>query len=385
MANLARLEAAAGSSRSATRQRPLLVSVRSGARASMPGMMDTVLNLGPQRQDGRGARALDQERALRVGLLPALHHDLRRRGARHRAPRLRRAARRAPRPRAGAKTDADVPAAGRCGSWSRSSRSSSRTRTGQPFPQDPHEQLRLADQRRLRLVVRQEGGGLPAHPPPARRLGHRGDRDGDGLRQSRGRPPAPGVCFTRDPSSGERRFFGEFLVNAQGEDVVAGIRTPEPLDALKQRMPEVYDELVAIKDRLERHYRDMQDIEFTVQEGTALHPADALGQAHRRPRRCASRWRWSQRRRLHRPATPRCLRVEPASLHQLLVKTVDPSATYTAIARGLRRHARRGGGQGRLRPREGGGDGAPGGGGHPGARGDLAGGRGRHARGAGHR
>src|SRR5436309_68280 len=79
---------------------------------------------------------------------------------------------------------------------------------------------------------------------------------------------ATGVAFTRDPATGAKRFYGEFLTNAQGEDVVAGVRTPEPIAALQGRMPKVYDELVAMKDRLERHYRDMQDIEFTVQEGT---------------------------------------------------------------------------------------------------------------------
>ena len=82
-----------------------------------------------------------------------------------------------------------------------------------------------------------------------------------------GETSGTGVCFSRDPSSGEKRFFGEFLVNAQGEDVVAGVRTPEPLEALRQRMPAVYKRLVGFKDALERHYRDMQDIEFTVQEG----------------------------------------------------------------------------------------------------------------------
>jgi pyruvate,orthophosphate dikinase len=103
-----------------------------------------------------------------------------------------------------------------------------------------------------------------------------------------------GVCFSRDPSSGERRFFGEFLVNAQGEDVVAGIRTPEPLDALKTRMPAVYRKLTAIKDRLEAHYRNMQDIEFTVQEGR-LYILQTRSASAPPPPRCASRWRCSGR------------------------------------------------------------------------------------------
>ena len=203
-------------------------------------------------------------------------------------------------------------------------------RAGQDRPGVPAGSTRAAPaghQRGLRVLVGQEGGGLPPHPPAARRLGHRGDRDGDGLRQPRRRPRAPGSCFSRDPSTGERRFFGEFLVNAQGEDVVAGIRTPEPLDALKQRMPPVYAELIGDQGRLERHYRDMQDIEFTVQEGRlyilqtrsgkrtgggrgAHRGGDGAGAAHRPAHR--ARCAWSR-----------------ASLHQLLVKTVDPAARYT--------------------------------------------------------
>src|SRR6266851_941842 len=140
------------------------------------------------------------------------------------------------------------------------------SRSGKPFPQDPPEQLRLAvgavfdswfakkavDYRRIHRLPDDWGTAVTVM---AMVFGNLGDSSGTG------------VCFTRDPSSGERRFFGEFLINAQGEDVVAGIRTPQAIATLKGTMPEVYDELVAIKDRLERHYRDMQDIEFTVQEG----------------------------------------------------------------------------------------------------------------------
>src|SRR5262249_8751375 len=141
-----------------------------------------------------------------------------------------------------------------------------------------------------------------------------------------------GVCFSRNPSSGERRFFGEFLVNAQGEDVVAGIRTPEPPQALQGRMAKVYPPLTPIKGQLERHYPGMQGIEVTVQEG----------------RLYSRRTRWAKGtaaaagRMAGEMATEKLiaqsaalLRVEPASLHQLLVKTVDPSAAYTAIATGL--------------------------------------------------
>src|SRR5205814_4373850 len=134
------------------------------------------------------------------------------------------------------------------------------------FPQDPHEQLELAvravfdswygkkavEYRRINIIPADWGTAVTVMSMV---FGNLGDTSGTG------------VGFTRDPRTGERRFYAEFLANAQGEDVVAGIRTPEHIDDLKRRMPEIYDELLAIAGRLERHYKDMQDIEFTIQEG----------------------------------------------------------------------------------------------------------------------
>ena len=94
-----------------------------------------------------------------------------------------------------------------------------------------------------------------------------------------GEDSGTGVCFTRDPSTGEKTFFGDFLLNAQGEDVVAGIRTPLHLSELKKLMPKVYQQLEKVREKLEKHYRDMQDMEFTVEERQALHAADAHRQA----------------------------------------------------------------------------------------------------------
>src|SRR5919198_4285005 len=139
-------------------------------------------------------------------------------------------------------------------------------RTGAPFPQDPREQLRIAidavfdswfakkasEYRRIHGVPADWGTAVTVM---AMVFGNLGGTSGTG------------VGFTRDPRTGERRFYAEFLANAQGEDVVAGIRTPEHIDDLKRRMPAIYDDLLGIADRLERHYKDMQDIEFTVQEG----------------------------------------------------------------------------------------------------------------------
>ncbi|HVD78613.1 MAG TPA: PEP/pyruvate-binding domain-containing protein, partial [Vicinamibacteria bacterium] len=263
MAHLARLEAAAGS-RLGDPARPLLVSVRSGARASMPGMMDTVLNLGlnDKSVEGLAARTRNERFAWDCyRRFITLFGDVVLAIDRHAFDTRLDAAK----TRAGAKTDADLPATA-LRELVAEFKQVVQEKTGRPFPQEPHEQLRLAinavfeswwakkavDYRRIHRLPDDWGTAVTVM---AMVFGNLGPTSGTG------------VCFSRDPSSGARRFFGEFLVNAQGEDVVAGIRTPEPIEALKTRMPAVYRKLTAIKDRLEQHYRDMQDIEFTVQEG----------------------------------------------------------------------------------------------------------------------
>jgi len=339
--NLSRLEGVAGS-RLGDAERPLLVSVRSGARASMPGMMDTVLNLGLNDRSVEGlARWTRNERFAWdcyrrfITIFGAVVLGIERRAFDELLERVKA--------KAGAKTDADVPAPALRELVAESKRLV-QARTGQPFPQEPKEQLRLAinavfdswfakkavDYRRIHRLSDDWGTAVSVM---AMVFGNLGDSSGTG------------VCFSRDPSSGEKRFFGEFLVNAQGEDVVAGIRTPEPLESLEHRMPKVYRQLTAIKDKLERHYRDMQDIEFTVQEGrlcilqtrsgkrtgaAAVRIAVEMvkeGLFDEKPLKPAARREKARQTAL--------LRVEPASLHQLLVKTVDPEAKYTAIARGL--------------------------------------------------
>src|SRR5262249_12621279 len=155
-----------------------------------------------------------------------------------------------------------------------------------------------------------------------------------------------GVCFSRDPSTGERIFFGEFLVNAQGEDVVAGVRTPEHLDDLARRMPKVHRQLVTIKDRIEHHHRDMHDIEFTVQEGRLsilqTRSGKRTGSAAVRiavemvkEGLLEDRSIKDREDRRVKAIHAALLRVEPGSLNQLLVQTVDPAAKYAPIARGL--------------------------------------------------
>ena len=104
-----------------------------------------------------------------------------------------------------------------------------------------------------------------------------------------------GVGFTRNPATGTKEFYGEFLLNAQGEDVVSGVRTPVNIMELEKIMPDVYNQLRDITTRLERHYKDVQDFEFTIEERQALHAADAQRQAYRLGRGARSDWRWSMR------------------------------------------------------------------------------------------
>ncbi len=325
---LARLERTAGAALGDP-NRPLLVSVRSGARASMPGMMDTVLNLGlnDRTVDGLARRTRNERFAWDcyrrfITIFGDVVLGIERRAFDERFD--------AAKARAGAKSDADVPAPALRELVAEFKLLVS-DRTGRAFPQEPPEQLRLAinavfdswfakkavDYRRIHRLSDDWGTAVTVM---AMVFGNLGDHSGTG------------VCFSRDPSTGERRFFGEFLVNAQGEDVVAGIRTPEPLAALEQRMPKVYRSLVAVKDRLEHHYRDMQDMEFTVEEGTLY-----LLQTRAGKRTAAAAVRIAVEmvgeRLIDRPTA--LLRVDPASLQQLLVKTVDPAARYTAMTRGL--------------------------------------------------
>jgi pyruvate, orthophosphate dikinase len=325
---LTRLETAVGL-KFGDASRPLLVSVRSGSRASMPGMMDTVLNLGLNDKTVLGlARWTKNERFAWdcYRRFITIFSDVVLGIERHAFDSMLEHAK----AEAGAKTDADLqpePLKALVAEFKRLVQ----TRTGKPFPQDPAEQLRLAvaavfdswfakkavDYRRIHRLPDDWGTAVTVM---AMVFGNLGETSGTG------------VCFTRDPSSGERRFFGEFLVNAQGEDVVAGIRTPQPIAALDDSMPKVYAELVAIKERLEHHYRDMQDIEFTVQEGRLYILQTRSG---KRTAGAAVRIAVEMVREKLIERDAALLRVEPASLNQLLVKTVDPKATYTAIARGL--------------------------------------------------
>jgi pyruvate, orthophosphate dikinase len=332
--NLERLEATTGLS-FGDAKRPLLVSVRSGARVSMPGMMETVLNLGLNDKTVEGLAgwtrnerfALDCYRRFITMFGDVVLH-IRREAFDGQLTAMKS--------RLGIRNDPDIPAAELRGLVERY-KSIVLERTGLPFPQDPVEQLRLAVQAVFeswfakKAIEYRRIHGIPgdwgtAVTVMAMVFGNLGETSGTG------------VGFTRDPRTGERRFYAEFLANAQGEDVVAGIRTPEHIEALRARMPDVYALLVQIAERLERHYKDMQDIEFTIQEGTLY-----LLQTRSGKRSAAAAVRVATDL-VHEHVIDRdtaLLRVRPHDLNQLLhprFEDVDKDAAVASgrlLARGL--------------------------------------------------
>ena len=244
--------------------KPLLVSVRSGARASMPGMMDTVLNLGLNDRTVQGLiRKTRNERfaydAYRrfIAMFAVVVMDLKR-------ERFEEALK-AKKAEVGAVHDTDLDANALKDLVGRF-KAIVKTETGREFPDDPYEQLRMGINAVFtswygaRAVTYRRLYGIPddwgtAVNVVAMVFGNMGDTSGTG------------VAFTRDPATGAPKFFAECLLNAQGEDVVAGIRTPLPIEALAKPLPKAYRDLMATYKKLERHYRDMLDLEFTIQEG----------------------------------------------------------------------------------------------------------------------
>ena len=265
---LARLETSTGK-RFGDSEDPLLVSVRSGARSSMPGMMDTILNLGLTRNALKGLAAASGERfALdcRRRFLE-MYSDVVLRVPRHEFEQVLALQKK----KRGVKADLELTAAD-LAEVVRANEEIVRAKTGKDFPDDAREQLWGA----IAAVFRSWDN---ERAKTYRKLHHIPDDWGTAVNVqsmvfgNRGDTSATGVAFTRDPSTGERTFYGEFLPNAQGEDVVAGIRTPRPLakngsgDSLEETMPAAYAELLRIRDALERRYRDMQDLEFTIEDG----------------------------------------------------------------------------------------------------------------------
>jgi pyruvate,orthophosphate dikinase len=260
--NLKKLEHAAGATLGSTKN-PLLVSVRSGAKFSMPGMMDTILNLGLndeaveglKAQTGNGRFAADSYRRF-IQMFGNVVLEIPKDAFEHELSRIKKA-RRAPQD-----TDLDEAALREVIA---AYKDVVKKQTGKAFPQDPHLQLtqardavfrswqnpRAKEYRRIYDIPDAIGTAVNVQMMV---FGNTGDRSGTG------------VGFTRNPATGAKEFFGEFLINAQGEDVVAGIRTPQPIAQLEKVMPKAYKQLRDITTRLEKHYKDIQDFEFTIQD-----------------------------------------------------------------------------------------------------------------------
>ena len=320
---------------------PLLVSVRSGARVSMPGMMDTVLNLGLNdatvaglaEKSGDARFAWDSYRRFvqmySDVVLGVEHHEFEDLLEIHKEEK-------------GVHLDTDLDAE----DW-RQLATAFKAKTaevlGRPFPDDVNDQLwgaigavfgswrieRAKTYRRLHNIPEDWGTAVNVQ---AMVFGNMGEDS------------ATGVAFTRDPSTGDNAYYGEFLVNAQGEDVVAGIRTPQPLTkaareaagskapSMEEVLPDVYAQLTGVFDRLERHYRDMQDIEFTVQSGKLWMLQTRAG---KRTAKAALKIAVELAEEGLISKDEAVLRVDPEALDQLLHPTLDPDAERDVIARGL--------------------------------------------------
>src|SRR5271156_1328031 len=322
-------------------ENPLLVSVRSGGRASMPGMMDTVLNLGLNdttvaalaRASGDRGFALDSYRRFITMycdvVLGIAHHHFEEILDDHKD-------------RHGYTLDTDLDADDLQQLVSRYEERVEEE-TGKPFPQDPHQQLwgaigavfgswmnqRAITYRRLHSIPESWG---TAGNVQAMVFGNMGESS------------ATGVAFTRDPSTGERKLYGEFLINAQGEDVVAGIRTPQEITeaarkesgsdkpSLEAALPKAFAELKRIHGVLERHYRDMQDLEFTIEQGKLWMLQTRSG---KRTAQAALRIAVELAQEKLISKEEAVARVDPAALDQLLHPTIDPNAERKVIATGL--------------------------------------------------
>jgi len=325
---LARLERAAGK-RLGDAADPLLVSVRSGAQFSMPGMMDTILNLGLNDRAVLGLAARTQNPRFAwdcyrrfVSMFGNVVLGIDKDEFERPLTELRRKRR--------AASDADL-AADDLRALVTVFQRVVRRHSGKDFPQDPEAQLaqardavfrswmgdRAVTYRRLNRIPDDLGTAVNVQ---AMVFGNLGDTS------------ATGVGFTRDPATGENKFYGEYLVNAQGEDVVAGIRTPRPIQELKRDMPAAYAELVEITQRLERHYKDIQDFEFTIEENTLYLLQTRTG---KRTGAAAVKIAVDMVDEGLITRNEALLRVEPESLNQLLHPRVDPNADLTPIAHGL--------------------------------------------------
>jgi pyruvate,orthophosphate dikinase len=310
-------------------ERPLLVSVRSGSKFSMPGMMDTVLNLGLNdstihgliRMSGNERFAWDAYRRF-IQMFGNVVMGIEKEVFEHIIQDLKKKRK--------VKLDIELTAADLKGLVEKFE-ATVKKHVRRDFPQDPWEQLTMARDavfgswNNPRAITYRKLNDIPGNLGTAVNVQAM-------VFGNMGETSATGVGFTRDPSTGAKVFYGEYLTNAQGEDVVAGIRTPHPIADLEKEMPQVYRQLRDITNKLERHYRDVQDFEFTVQEGTLFMLQTRTG---KRTAQAAVKIAVDMVQEGLISKEEAVLRVEPASLDQLLHPVIDPKAKIEVIAKGL--------------------------------------------------
>jgi pyruvate, orthophosphate dikinase len=308
---------------------PLLVSVRSGAALSMPGMMNTILNLGLTdasvealaKKTGNPRFAYDSYRRL-IDMFGSTAMGVDHEHFEHEIHRMKDEKK--------AKLDTDL-SADDLKELVKRYKAAYKKHVGDDFPQDPRKQLMLAinavfnswngnkavQYRRIERITGLKGTAVNVQ---AMVFGNMGNSSGTG------------VAFTRDPNTGENIFYGDYLINAQGEDVVAGIRTPEPISQLNDEMPKVYQQLVEIREKLEKHYKEMQDIEFTVQDGVLYMLQTRTG---KRTGTAAVRIAVEMVKEKLIDETTAVKRVAPDSLNHLLLPQLDPKAKAKPVAQGI--------------------------------------------------
>ncbi|MDN5363904.1 MAG: pyruvate, orthophosphate dikinase [Eubacteriales bacterium] len=310
-------------------ENPLLFSVRSGAMFSMPGMMDTILNLGLNDETAAGLiKSSGNERwvmdcyrrfiQMFGDVVLGIDH--------YKFENILESVKE----KVGAQLDTDLDAAALREVVDRYKELVQRE-TGKPFPQDPMEQLLMAVKavfnswNNQRAIVYRRLNNIPDHLGTAVNIqamvfGNMGNDCGTG------------VAFTRNPSTGEKVIYGEYLINAQGEDVVAGIRTPSPISKLKEEMPDIYRQFEEVCELLERHYKDMQDIEFTIERGKLYILQTRNG---KRTAQAAIKIAVDMVKEGLIDKETAILRVEPAQLDQLLHRRIDPNAKIEVLCKGL--------------------------------------------------
>jgi len=310
-------------------ENPLLVSVRSGAKFSMPGMMDTILNLGLNKDTIKGLAqktgderfaydnyrrfiqmfgnvvlGIDKEKFEKV--IEAKKKDRK------------------------IKQDSSLSVED-LNDIIKKYKQIIKRRTGEPFPDDPYTQLQMSRDavfrswNNPRAISYRRMNNIPSDLGTAVNVqamvyGNMGNTSGTG------------VGFTRNPADGVKEFYGEYLINAQGEDVVAGIRTPQPITSLKDEMPDVFKQLKTITTKLEKHYRDVQDFEFTIQEGKLYMLQTRTG---KRTIQAALQIGVDMVKEKLITKQEALMRIDPAQLDHLLHRQLDPDAKYEVIAKGL--------------------------------------------------